>query len=238
MPFMDWVHGTLDVAGMVPVIGEVADGVNAGLYAAQGDFFNAGVSLAGMIPIGGQAATLTRLGVKAGTGIAEQVGKQTAKQVGEEVAQQGAKKTGKEVAESGSKFSRSPAVEKALSELGSFKGKTRKEIRKKLKDQGYVKQKNGVYTKDLGDGTSVGVRMDPGVNKAGNPLDKGGYASQRGTSGSLHADSVPHVHKEIVPTSDVASGKYMKPGYGGATKLNDNGFPSSNPLETHIPTQK
>ena len=66
--------------------------MNAGLYAAQGDFVNAGISLAGMIPVGGQAVTGGRVVYKARTGIAEQVGKQTTKQVGEEVAQQGVKK--------------------------------------------------------------------------------------------------------------------------------------------------
>ncbi|MBT7339428.1 MAG: hypothetical protein HN802_07075 [Candidatus Jacksonbacteria bacterium] len=33
---MDAVHMGLDVAGMVPLFGEVADGINAGLYAARG----------------------------------------------------------------------------------------------------------------------------------------------------------------------------------------------------------
>lgn len=91
MPFMDWVHGTLDVAGMVPVIGEVADGVNAGLYAAQGDFVNAGISLAGMIPVGGQAITGTRVAVKVGGEVLQQAEKQVLKEGGQEITQQGAK---------------------------------------------------------------------------------------------------------------------------------------------------
>lgn len=104
MPFMDWVHGTLDVGGMVPVIGEVADGVNAGIYAAEGDLLNAGVSLAGMWPFGGQAVTGTRLGVKGvkvGKEILEEAAQKGAKEVAEEAVEQGAKKAGKEAAEEG-----------------------------------------------------------------------------------------------------------------------------------------
>ncbi len=50
-------HGILDVGGLVPVLGEPADGVNAIWYAAEGDEVNAGLSAAGMIPIGGWFAT-------------------------------------------------------------------------------------------------------------------------------------------------------------------------------------
>ena len=38
-------HELLDLVGIVPVIGEAADVINAGLYAAEGDWTNAGISL-------------------------------------------------------------------------------------------------------------------------------------------------------------------------------------------------
>ena len=50
-------HTVLDVAGMVPVIGEAADGVNAAWYLAEGDKFNAALSAASMIPLAGNVAT-------------------------------------------------------------------------------------------------------------------------------------------------------------------------------------
>ncbi|MGW8890055.1 golvesin C-terminal-like domain-containing protein [Streptomyces sp. NPDC055749] len=50
-------HLVLDVAGLVPVIGEPADGINALWYLAEGDTENAALSAAGMIPIAGWAAT-------------------------------------------------------------------------------------------------------------------------------------------------------------------------------------
>ncbi|MGR8008754.1 golvesin C-terminal-like domain-containing protein [Streptomyces hypolithicus] len=57
-------HAVLDVAGQVPVIGEVADGANAIWYAAEGNWVDAGISAAGMIPFAGGVATGARLASK------------------------------------------------------------------------------------------------------------------------------------------------------------------------------
>lgn len=67
----DWVHTSLDVAGMVPGLGEIADGANALLYLSKGDLANAGISAAALIPFGGQAATGSRLAYKAGKEVVE-----------------------------------------------------------------------------------------------------------------------------------------------------------------------
>ena len=50
--------------GLVPVIGEIADGANAIIYAAKGDYANAALSAAAMLPVGGQAATGAKLGIR------------------------------------------------------------------------------------------------------------------------------------------------------------------------------
>lgn len=60
----DWLHSTLDVVGMVPVVGEAADLLNAGLYLSEGNLKGAAVSAAGLLP-GGQAVTGARLAGKA-----------------------------------------------------------------------------------------------------------------------------------------------------------------------------
>lgn len=57
-------HSVLDVAGLIPVVGEPADGANAAWYAAQGDHLNAGLSAAGMVPFLGWGATGTKFGLK------------------------------------------------------------------------------------------------------------------------------------------------------------------------------
>lgn len=57
-------HGILDVAGLVPVVGEAFDGINALWYAAEGDTLNASLSAAGMIPFLGWGATGTKAAIK------------------------------------------------------------------------------------------------------------------------------------------------------------------------------
>lgn len=63
--FLDSFQTVLDIAGLVPGFGEIADGINAAIYVARGDYANAALSAAAMIPIGGQAATAAKLGKKA-----------------------------------------------------------------------------------------------------------------------------------------------------------------------------
>ncbi|WDN56123.1 SpvB/TcaC N-terminal domain-containing protein [Streptomyces clavuligerus] len=58
-------HTTLDVVGMVPVVGEAADLANAGWYAGERDYANAGLSLASAIPGAGYAANVAKLGNRA-----------------------------------------------------------------------------------------------------------------------------------------------------------------------------
>ena len=53
----DTLHGVLDVAGLVPVLGEGADLINAGIYLAEGDKINASLSAAAAIPFAGWGAT-------------------------------------------------------------------------------------------------------------------------------------------------------------------------------------
>src|SRR5690554_2676793 len=62
---LEGVQTALDVIGLVPGLGEVADGINAIIYTVNGDYVNASLSLAAMIPIGGQLATAGKLGMKA-----------------------------------------------------------------------------------------------------------------------------------------------------------------------------
>jgi len=62
--FLDGFQTVLDIAGLVPGFGEIADGINAAIYVARGDYANAALSAAAMLPIGGQAATAAKLGMK------------------------------------------------------------------------------------------------------------------------------------------------------------------------------
>jgi len=53
----DVVHTGLDVVGLIPGVGEIADGANALIYLAEGDKVNTALSAAAMIPGAGMAAT-------------------------------------------------------------------------------------------------------------------------------------------------------------------------------------
>ncbi|MFE7129682.1 hypothetical protein ACFVIM_02360, partial [Streptomyces sp. NPDC057638] len=57
-------HLALDGLGLVPVFGEVADGINCGWYGAEGDTLNASLSCAAMVPFFGWGATGGKLSAK------------------------------------------------------------------------------------------------------------------------------------------------------------------------------
>ena len=65
---LDCVQTGLDIVGLIPGLGEIADGINAGICLLRGDYAGATLSLAAMIPIAGCAATAGKFiykGVKA-----------------------------------------------------------------------------------------------------------------------------------------------------------------------------
>jgi RHS repeat-associated protein len=62
LSFSDIGHAVLDVAGMIPVVGEVADLANAAWYAAEGNYVDAALSAASAIPFAGYAATAVKAG--------------------------------------------------------------------------------------------------------------------------------------------------------------------------------
>lgn len=69
LDYWAWVrseyHGALDVIGLAPGVGEIADGINAIGYLIEGDRVNAGISGASMVPFFGWGATGVKLGKRA-----------------------------------------------------------------------------------------------------------------------------------------------------------------------------
>ena len=70
-------HGLLDLIGLIPAVGEGADGINAAWYAAEGDVTNAGLSAASMIPFAGWFASAFKWG-RAGLDVAQTTARSTA----------------------------------------------------------------------------------------------------------------------------------------------------------------
>ncbi|WP_306208171.1 golvesin C-terminal-like domain-containing protein [Actinoplanes sp. RD1] len=62
-------HGALDVVGLVPVVGEVADLANGAWYAAEGNYVDAALSFSSAIPLVGYGATAVKAGKYAAKGI-------------------------------------------------------------------------------------------------------------------------------------------------------------------------
>ncbi|WP_254495413.1 contractile injection system protein, VgrG/Pvc8 family [Brevibacillus sp. RS1.1] len=75
--FLDGLQLGLDLVGLIPGLGEIADLANAGISLARGDYAGAALSLAACIPFAGWGATGAKLGMKAQKAITK--GKKVAK---------------------------------------------------------------------------------------------------------------------------------------------------------------
>ncbi|RKR87797.1 intein/RHS repeat-associated protein [Micromonospora pisi] len=62
MSWSDIGHTTLDVVGLIPVVGEVADVANGVWYAAEGNYVDAALSMSSAIPFIGYGATAIKAG--------------------------------------------------------------------------------------------------------------------------------------------------------------------------------
>ncbi|MEK3980645.1 T7SS effector LXG polymorphic toxin [Psychrobacillus sp. FSL K6-2836] len=69
--FLDSLQFGLDIAGLIPVVGEIADGANGLIYTARGDALNATLSFSAMIPVVGMASTGGKLAVKGSKAIGD-----------------------------------------------------------------------------------------------------------------------------------------------------------------------
>ena len=111
----DALHTTLDVVGMIPAVGEVADGANALVYLAEGDKVSAALSAAAMLPVGGQAATAGKWGRKGVQAVEKRAAKEAAERTAKEAAEKAAKeKLEREAAERAKKEAEAVASGRSL----------------------------------------------------------------------------------------------------------------------------
>jgi hypothetical protein len=115
---MEIVHGALDLAGFVPVLGAIPDGINAAIYVVEGDWANAGLSAVAMVPAWGD-------GVKLGTIVGKSAIKMTNKaaiRLGEEGIAKGLKevkaasRVEKATLEAGEEAAKATKAEKEIAE--------------------------------------------------------------------------------------------------------------------------
>lgn len=139
-------HNVLDVVGLIPVVGEVCDGANALIYAAEGDMVNAALSAAAMLPVGGQAATAAKFAKKAATAAAEQLGKKAAKETAQAVAKQAEKKAAKELEEAAAKKAAKELEEAAAKKAAKPKGGIVEGNVRPKQEHHYATNKNKKYS--------------------------------------------------------------------------------------------
>ena len=89
--------------GLIPGVGEIADGANALIYLAEGDKVNAAISAAAMIPGAGMAARGAKYGKKVVGAVAEGVAKKGGREAAEAAAEKGVKEATEETAEQAAK---------------------------------------------------------------------------------------------------------------------------------------
>ncbi|MCA8354882.1 polymorphic toxin type 15 domain-containing protein [Burkholderia cepacia] len=121
-----WVHGVLGVASFVPGLSVVTGAVDAGIYAAEGDMVEAGLSAASMIP-GGKVVTTAGKLAKGAVGLAK----------GAHVAEEAAKaaKVAKEAEEAAKAAKLAKEAEEAK------KAQAEAERLRKLKEEGEAAEK-------------------------------------------------------------------------------------------------
>ena len=94
---LDGIQLGLDVVGLIPVVGEAADIISAGISLARGDYVGAGLSLLSAIPFVGYAGSAGKA-ARYGAKMAEASGK-AAKEAADKAAKEAADKAAKEAAE-------------------------------------------------------------------------------------------------------------------------------------------
>ena len=172
----DVVHTGLDVVGMIPGVGEVADGLNAVIYLAEGDYGNAAMSAAAMIPGAGNAVTVAKFAKKADLAV-------TALKASDEVA------AGAKLADKGSDAKKTYQTytkeAKDPTKHGDYSGKTsgtktpEENIAKR--DQGHHMNKtHGPAKLDKSSSNPDAIRG----REQQNIKSKGGAISEGGTSGN------------------------------------------------------
>lgn len=86
--YSEYVHGALDIAGFIPGVGEIADGLNALIYLGEGRYIDAGTSAISLIPILGDLAKTGKWGIQLGEEVVEELTEKVVKEVTEELAEE------------------------------------------------------------------------------------------------------------------------------------------------------
>jgi len=187
----EWVHGGFDTLGLIPGLGEIADGINGLIYLGEGRYVEASVSALAMIPILGDLGKAGKWGLTIGKEVLEEAAEIVAKEATEElvevlakesleeVAEKVVKETGEEIIEKTAKETVEETAEKVLKETGEeLANKVAKESLEEVADKALKETTEEVVektvkkeiaekaTKDVADGVAVQVVKDESVTTA------------------------------------------------------------------------
>ena len=135
-----WVHGVLGVASFIPGVSVVTGGLDAALYAGEGNLIEAGIAAASMIP-GGKVVTTAGKVIKGAVGLAKSGG--TAAKIikgaheAEEVAKAAKVLKAAKEAEEAAKIAKETKVVKETEEAAAALKRRRRIRRSKRKNTRY-----------------------------------------------------------------------------------------------------
>ena len=174
------IHTGLDIIGLIPVAGELADGANALIYLAEGDTVNAAISAAAMVPGAGMAATGAKIGKKAAGAVAEGAAKKAEREAAEELAEkaqkEAAKKTEKELAERKAKSNDGGKDKKTKKKMKCGEHGKYGDLKKKTGggkfDRDHIPSKAALKKRavDLQSGKKLSVAQERAIDNAGEAI--------------------------------------------------------------------
>jgi len=138
---LDGIQLGLDIVGLIPVVGEIADVANAGISLSRGDYAGAALSLLSAIPFVGYVGTAGKIGRHGAKAIAEASAKgskegteRAAKDVAGKVTWDGAEGTGAKVLAKPRKLR-----EQYLGRTPGKNSSTGKEVQERMREEGTLK---------------------------------------------------------------------------------------------------
>jgi hypothetical protein len=208
-----WVHGALGVASFIPGVSVVTGGLDAAIYAGEGNLVAAGIAAVSMIP-GGKVVTTAGKVIKGAVGLAKEAGTASKIAKGAHEAEEVAKaakavKTAKE-AEEAAKLAKEAQLAKeakAAEEAAAASKKAKKDTtvkkKKKLKcgeygKYGELKKKNGDNKFDRDHIPSKAALKSRAEELKGGPLSQ---AEKNAIDKAADAIAIPkRAHINISPT--------------------------------------
>ena len=153
----EWVHNAIDLVGLIPGIGDIADGINSLIYLAEGRYLEATISALSMIPLVGDLGKAGKVGLEVSEEIVEEGAEvlieKAVKEGGEELVEKFTKETVEQVAETTVKEAGEELSEKIVKEsVEEITEKTVKETGEELASQATQQ-----VTKEIAETTSKEV---------------------------------------------------------------------------------